>query len=102
MFRAMQGIAVALCLPTSVGILTNAVESGKRRNVGFACMGLGQPLGFSAGARAGRRVCRHGRLEGWVVHLCRNDPAASFCWGVEYTSGLAGAAAELEEVENPD
>ena len=49
MFRAMQGIAVALCLPTSVGILTNAIPSGKRRNVGFACMGLAQPLGFSCG-----------------------------------------------------
>ena len=45
MFRAMQGIAVALCLPTSVGILTHAVASGKKRNVGFAFMGLGQPLG---------------------------------------------------------
>lgn len=49
MFRAMQGIAVALCLPTSVGILTNTVPSGRKRNVGFACMGLGQPLGFSLG-----------------------------------------------------
>ena len=49
MFRAMQGVAIALCLPTSVGILTNAVPSGRRRNVGFACMGLGQPLGFSLG-----------------------------------------------------
>lgn len=49
MFRGMQGIALALCLPTSVGILTNTVPSGKRRNVAFACMGLGQPLGFSIG-----------------------------------------------------
>jgi MFS family permease len=49
MFRAMQGIAQALCLPTSVGILTNTVPSGKRRNVAFACLGLGQVLGFSIG-----------------------------------------------------
>ena len=49
MFRAMQGIALALCLPTSVGILTGTVPSGKRRNIGFACLGLGQPLGFSIG-----------------------------------------------------
>lgn len=49
MFRAMQGIAVALCLPTSVGVLTNAIAPGRRRNLGLACTGLGQPLGFSAG-----------------------------------------------------
>jgi MFS family permease len=49
MFRAMQGIALALCLPTSVGILTNTMPSGKRRNVAFACLGLGQVLGFSIG-----------------------------------------------------
>ena len=47
--HAMQGIAVALCLPTSVGILTNAVARGKRLDMGFACIGLGQPLGFSLG-----------------------------------------------------
>lgn len=49
MFRAMQGIAVAMCLPTSVGILCNCVEPGRLRNLGFACTGLGQPLGFSLG-----------------------------------------------------
>jgi MFS family permease len=53
MFRAMQGIAVAACLPSSVGILTNAIASGRRRNFGFACIGLAQPLGFSLGAVLG-------------------------------------------------
>ncbi|KAK7961996.1 uncharacterized protein PG986_002821 [Apiospora aurea] len=49
MFRAMQGIAVAMCLPTSVGILCSAIAPGRLRNIAFACTGLGQPLGFSAG-----------------------------------------------------
>ncbi len=68
MFRAMQGIAVALCLPTSVGILTNAVPSGKRRNVGFACTGLGQPLGFSVGlVLGGILVDTIGWRVGWYI-----------------------------------
>ncbi|KAK3323114.1 integral membrane protein [Cercophora scortea] len=47
--RAMQGVAVAMCLPTSVGILCTTIASGRQRNLGFACTGLGQPLGFSVG-----------------------------------------------------
>lgn len=49
MFRAMQGVAIALCLPSSVGILTRAIAPGRRRNVAFACTGLGQVLGYFAG-----------------------------------------------------
>lgn len=68
MFRAMQGIAVALCLPTSVGILTNSVAAGRRRNVGFACMGLSQPLGFSIGlVIGGILVDTIGWRSGWFI-----------------------------------
>ncbi|KAF4763812.1 hypothetical protein N7455_010487 [Penicillium solitum] len=49
MFRTFQGIATSMCLPTAFSILTDAMPTGKRRNVGFACLGLGQPLGFSMG-----------------------------------------------------
>ena len=67
-FRAMQGIAVALCLPTSVGILTNAVPSGKRRNVGFSCVGLAQPLGFALGlVLGGVIVDTIGWRAGWYM-----------------------------------
>ncbi|KAJ3575749.1 hypothetical protein NPX13_g3927 [Xylaria arbuscula] len=48
-FRALQGISVALCLPTATDILSNTMSPGRRRNVGFACTGLGQSLGYSAG-----------------------------------------------------
>ena len=67
-FRAMQGIAVALCLPTSVGILTNAIPSGKRRNVGFSCIGLAQPLGFALGlVLGGVIVDTIGWRAGWYM-----------------------------------
>ncbi|KAJ5513772.1 hypothetical protein N7463_003324 [Penicillium fimorum] len=49
LFRTFQGIATSMCLPTAFSILTDAMPTGKRRNVGFACLGLGQPLGFSMG-----------------------------------------------------
>lgn len=49
LFRAFQGIAISLCLPTAFSILTNGFSPGRRRNIGFACLGLGQPLGFSVG-----------------------------------------------------
>ena len=49
MFRAFQGIALSLCLPTSVAIVASAVPSGRKRNIGFACLGLVQCAGFSVG-----------------------------------------------------
>jgi MFS family permease len=49
MFRALQGIAVSLCLPTSVAIVTNAIPSGRKRNLAFSCLGFVQPIGFSTG-----------------------------------------------------
>lgn len=49
MFRAMQGVAVSCCLPTSVAIVSTAVPSGRKRNIGFSCLGFVQPIGFSAG-----------------------------------------------------
>ena len=48
-FRTMLGIAISMCLPSAVSITTNSFPRGKRRNIGFACMGMGQPLGYSIG-----------------------------------------------------
>jgi MFS family permease len=48
-FRALQGVALALHLPASVAIITGAVPAGQARNLGFACLGFSQPLGFAAG-----------------------------------------------------
>ncbi|KAJ4991446.1 major facilitator superfamily transporter [Stagonosporopsis vannaccii] len=48
-FRALQGIALALHLPASVALISGAVPSGRARNLGFACLGFSQPLGFAVG-----------------------------------------------------
>jgi MFS family permease len=49
LFRAFQGVAIAMHLPCSVALVTQFVPSGKARNLGFACLGLSMPLGFSVG-----------------------------------------------------
>lgn len=49
MFRAFQGVAVSLCLPTSVAIVARVTTSGRQRNIGFSCLGFVQPIGFSLG-----------------------------------------------------
>jgi MFS family permease len=48
-FRALQGIAMAMHLPASVALVAAGVPQGKARNVGYACLGLSQPFGFSVG-----------------------------------------------------
>jgi MFS family permease len=48
-FRALQGIALAMHIPASVSIIAAAVPAGRARNIGFGCLGLSQPLGFSFG-----------------------------------------------------
>jgi MFS family permease len=48
-FRAFQGIALAMYIPSSVSIISTAVPAGRARNIGFGCLGLSQPLGFSFG-----------------------------------------------------
>lgn len=48
-FRALQGVATAMHLPSSVALVAAAVPAGRARNIGFGCLGLSQPLGFSVG-----------------------------------------------------
>ena len=49
MFRAMQGVAIALVMPTGMGILSTAIPKGTRRNIAFSCLGIGQVLGYALG-----------------------------------------------------
>ena len=49
LFRTMLGIAISMCYPTAVSITTRSFIRGKKRNVCFACMGMGQPLGYAVG-----------------------------------------------------
>ncbi|KAI1852258.1 hypothetical protein JX266_002436 [Neoarthrinium moseri] len=48
-FRALQGVANAIITPSSISIISSSVEEGRPRNMGFACMGFGLPLGFCFG-----------------------------------------------------
>ena len=48
-FRAGQGIAASMCLPTAISLLASSLPVGKRRNVGFAFAGASQPIGYSIG-----------------------------------------------------
>ena len=48
-FRTILGIAISMCLPNAVSVTANPFPRGKRRNIGFACMRMGQPLGYSIG-----------------------------------------------------
>jgi MFS family permease len=49
LFRAAQGVAMSLCLPSSVLLVTSNIPTGTYRNTAFACLGAGQPVGFSIG-----------------------------------------------------
>jgi MFS family permease len=49
LFRAAQGVAVSLCIPSSVILITSNIPTGTYRNAAFACLGAGQPFGYSIG-----------------------------------------------------
>lgn len=49
LFRAAQGVAISLCIPSSVILITQNIPTGSGRNIAFACLGAGQPVGFSIG-----------------------------------------------------
>jgi len=48
-FRALQGVANAIIVPSSISIVSTNVRPGRPRNLGFACLGLAGPIGFSLG-----------------------------------------------------
>jgi len=81
-FRALQGVALALHLPASVAIITGAVPSGRARNLGFACLGFSQPLGFAVGlVLSGVMIERAGwRLGFYVTGGCTLAVAVAAIW----------------------
>ena len=48
-FRALQGVGLSMHVPAAISLVAAAVPPGKARNISFGCLGLSQPLGFSAG-----------------------------------------------------
>jgi MFS family permease len=53
LFRGLAGIATSICLPSAVSIITTTFPTGQRRNIAFASMGSGQPIGFAIGLTMG-------------------------------------------------
>ncbi|OBT88609.1 hypothetical protein VE02_04033 [Pseudogymnoascus sp. 03VT05] len=68
-FRGLQGIGAAMCLPTAFSIISKTIPMGRKRNIAFACLGLGQPLGWFLGLLVGG-ICE-GSKPGWrlAVHI---------------------------------
>lgn len=83
-FRALQGVALAMHLPASVAIITSAVPKGKARNLGFACLGFSQPLGFAAGlVLSGVMIERAGWRSGFYLSgACTLAVAGAAVWTV--------------------
>lgn len=48
-FRALLGLAVAMCLPSSMSLISSSFPAGGKRNVAFAASGMGQPIGYAVG-----------------------------------------------------
>jgi len=91
MFRAMQGIAIALCLPSSVGIIAKSIAPGRRRNMAFACTGLGQVMGYFAGLLfGGVFIDTVGWRVGWFV--VAGLAGLLFVWGLFLLPGDGVAA----------
>jgi MFS family permease len=68
-FRAFAGVAISFCLPSAVSIITSTFPEGKSRNIAFASMGGGQPIGFSLGLVFGG-VFSDTIGWRWAFHLC--------------------------------
>lgn len=81
-FRALQGLALAMHLPASVAIITAAVPSGRARNLGFACLGFSQPLGFAVGlVLSGVMIERAGWRSGfYLAGACTLAVAIAAIW----------------------
>ncbi|KAF2473410.1 uncharacterized protein BDR25DRAFT_218761 [Lindgomyces ingoldianus] len=66
--RALCGVASSLCLPSAVSIVTTALPPGRRRNIAFASMGGGLPIGFGIGLIMGG-VCAGTIGWQWGFHI---------------------------------
>ena len=91
LFRAMQGIALAFCLPTAVSITNNSFPNGRRRTLGLAFLGAGQCLGFCIGLVLGGLFTD---TIGWRsgYYVCAATNAAFFAvslWGIPKDRRLA-------------
>lgn len=52
-FRGLAGLAISFSLPSATAVITETFPPGQARNIAFACMGGGQPIGFAVGLTLG-------------------------------------------------
>jgi MFS family permease len=95
-FRALQGIALAMHLPSSVAIITSAVPAGRARNLGFACLGFSQPLGFAVGlVLSGVMIERAGWRSGFYLSgACLLAVAIAAVWTLPKLKNVSDASAK--------
>ncbi|OJD21149.1 hypothetical protein ACJ73_07513 [Blastomyces percursus] len=84
MFRAISGIAISMCLPTAVSIITTSFPTGRGRNIAFGCLGAAQPVGFSMGiSLGGVLVDTIGWRYGFYIVTCATAPFFLLAlWGI--------------------
>ena len=49
LFRTCLGMAISMCLPATVSLITNTFPHGSWRNAAFSINGMAQPLGYALG-----------------------------------------------------
>lgn len=76
-FRTLQGVAMAFCMPTAVSTITNTFPSGRPRNFAFAAFGAGSPIGFATGLVIGGLLAQ---AAGWrtAYYLAAGANAIAF------------------------
>ena len=80
LFRTFLGIAISMCLPTAMSLITNTFTKSNWRNLAFASNGMGEPLGFSVRLILGvSYIYRYNRLERDVLYECDDQYAISMC-----------------------
>ncbi|KAK0263644.1 hypothetical protein LTS16_024020 [Friedmanniomyces endolithicus] len=99
-FRAVQGIAFALIVPSGVSIVSTAVVQGRRRNLGFGVLGLAQPLGFSLGLVLGGVFVD---TVGWRTGFYASSTASFLLfvigiWALPPTAVALSATAKLKKI----
>ena len=104
-FRGLGGIALSFCLPSAVSIITSSF-TGKRRDMAFASMGGGQPVGFSIGLALGG-VLTDTIGWRWAFHLAAILNAVIFSialWGlpksIDSPSGVSSWATKVEKLKH--
>ncbi|KIX05106.1 uncharacterized protein Z518_05978 [Rhinocladiella mackenziei CBS 650.93] len=66
LFRAFQGVAMAIHLPATVSIVTATIPKGKARNMAFAALGFARDIGYSVGLVLGGVLIQ---TSGWRLNF---------------------------------